>query len=207
MKCPYCQTVQSKVTDSRDADNGIRRRRECLSCGRRFTTHEQVRLPALQVDKRDGRRQEFSRTKLISGIDMACTKRPIPRRDIERLADDIETELQRLGSGVVQSRDLGLMVLERLRTLDEVAYMRYASVYYDFQGAGRLRRTGPRPAAGAPGTAAERGRGHHSEAPGSPRQPAQWAVGEPRTGPRIDEDVICGSHQGVSTNGLKGAPG
>ena len=135
MKCPYCDTVQSKVTDSRDADNGIRRRRECLSCGRRFTTHEQVRLPTLQVDKRDGRRQEFSRSKLVSGIDMACTRRPIPRRDIDHLADDIETELQRLGSGVVKSRDLGLMVLERLRTLDEVAYMRYASVYYDFQGA------------------------------------------------------------------------
>ena len=135
MKCPYCETAQSKVTDSRDADNGIRRRRECLSCGRRFTTHEQVRLPTLQVDKRDGRRQEFSRSKLVSGIDMACTRRPIPRRDIDRLADDIETELQRLGSGVVKSRDLGLMVLERLRALDEVAYMRYASVYYDFQGA------------------------------------------------------------------------
>lgn len=135
MKCPYCETAQSKVTDSRDADNGIRRRRECLSCGRRFTTHEQVRLPALLVDKRDGRRQEFSRAKLVSGIDMACTRRPIPRHDIDRLADDIETELQRLGSGVVKSRDLGLMVLERLRALDEVAYMRYASVYYDFQGA------------------------------------------------------------------------
>lgn len=135
MKCPYCETMQSKVTDSRDADSGVRRRRECLSCGRRFTTHEQVRLPALLVDKRDGRRQEFSRTKLVSGIDMACTRRPIPRRDIDRLADDIETELQRLGSGVVKSRDLGLMVLERLRALDEVAYMRYASVYYDFQGA------------------------------------------------------------------------
>ena len=136
MKCPYCEGSQSKVTDSRDAENGIRRRRECLSCGRRFTTHEQVRLPALLVDKRDGRRQEFNRDKLVSGIDMACTRRPIPRRDIDRLADDIETELQRLGSGIVKSRDLGLMVLERLRVLDEVAYMRYASVYHDFQDYG-----------------------------------------------------------------------
>ena len=135
MKCPYCEATQSKVTDSRDAENGIRRRRECLSCGRRFTTHEQVRLPALLVEKRDGRRQEFSRDKLVSGIDMAGARRPIPHRDIDRLVDDIETELQRLGSGVVKSRDLGLMVLERLRVLDEVAYMRYASVYYDFQGA------------------------------------------------------------------------
>lgn len=136
MKCPYCEASESKVTDSRDAEHGIRRRRECLSCGRRFTTHEQVRLPALLVDKRDGRRQEFNREKLVSGIDMACNRRPIPRRDIDRLADDIETELQRLGSGVVKSRDLGLMVLERLRVLDEVAYMRYASVYYDFQDSG-----------------------------------------------------------------------
>lgn len=136
MKCPYCDAGESKVTDSRDAENGIRRRRECLSCGRRFTTHEQVRLPVLLVDKRDGRRQEFNRDKLVSGIDMACTRRPISRRDIDRLADDIETELQRLGSGVVKSRVLGLMVLERLRILDEVAYMRYASVYYDFQAAG-----------------------------------------------------------------------
>ena len=135
MKCPYCESSQSKVTDSRDTDNGIRRRRECLSCGRRFTTHEQVRLPALLVEKRDGRRQDFSREKLLTGVDMACIRRPIPRRDIERLVDDIETELQRLGSGMVKSRDLGLLVLERLRPLDEVAYLRYASVYYDFQNA------------------------------------------------------------------------
>lgn len=135
MKCPYCESSQSKVTDSRDTENGIRRRRECLSCGRRFTTHEQVRLPALLVEKRDGRRQDFGRDKLLAGIDMACTRRPIPRRDIERLVDDIETELQRLGSGMVKSRDLGLLVLERLRPLDEVAYLRYASVYYDFQNA------------------------------------------------------------------------
>ena len=135
MKCPYCESSQSKVTDSRDAENGIRRRRECLSCGRRFTTHEQVRLPALLVEKRDGRRQDFSRDKLLGGVEMACVRRPIPGRDIERLVDDIESEVQRMGSGIVKSRDLGLLVLERLRPLDEVAYMRYASVYYDFQDA------------------------------------------------------------------------
>ncbi len=136
MKCPYCESSESKVTDSRETEHGIRRRRECLTCNRRFTTHEQVRLPALLVEKRDGRRQEFDREKLLTGVNMACTRRPIPRRDVDRLADDIEAELQRLGSGTVKSRDLGLMVLERLRTLDEVAYMRYASVYYDFQDAG-----------------------------------------------------------------------
>lgn len=135
MKCPYCEESQSKVTDSRDTENGIRRRRECLSCGRRFTTHEQVRLPTLLVEKRDGRRQEFDRQKLMTGVNMACTRRPIPGRDVDRLIDDIETELQRLGSGTVRSKDLGLMVLQRLRPMDEVAYMRYASVYYDFQDA------------------------------------------------------------------------
>ena len=135
MKCPYCEGNQSKVTDSRDAENGIRRRRECLSCGRRFTTHEQARLPTLLVEKRDGREQEFDRDKLLAGVIMACTRRPIPQRDIDRLVDDIETELQRLGSGIVRSRDLGLMALERLRPMDEVAYLRYASVYYDFQNA------------------------------------------------------------------------
>ena len=135
MKCPYCEENQSKVTDSRDTEIGIRRRRECQACNNRFTTIEVVRMTALQVEKRDGRRQEFSRDKLLAGINMACTRRPIPRRDIDKLADDIEAELQRSGSGVVKSRDLGLMVLDRLRLLDEVAYVRYASVYYDFQNA------------------------------------------------------------------------
>ena len=135
MKCPQCEQSRSKVTDSRETDSSIRRRRECLDCGHRFTTHELVRIPAVQVDKRDGRRQDFSRDKLLSSIGVACIRRPIPQRDLERLADDIADELQMSGSGVVQSRSLGLMALERLRLLDEVAYMRYASVYYDFQSA------------------------------------------------------------------------
>ncbi len=135
MKCPQCEQSRSKVTDSRETDSSIRRRRECLDCGHRFTTHELVRIPAVQVDKRDGRRQDFSRDKLLSSISVACIRRPIPQRELERLADDIADELQMSGSGVVQSRSLGLMALERLRLLDEVAYMRYASVYYDFQSA------------------------------------------------------------------------
>jgi transcriptional repressor NrdR len=135
MKCPHCDENHSKVTDSRETDSGIRRRRECLACGHRFTTHELVRIPVLQVDKRDGRREDFSREKLLTGVTMACTRRPIPQRELDRLADDIEADLQRIGSGIVKSRDLGLMVLERLRLLDEVAYVRYASVYYDFQSA------------------------------------------------------------------------
>lgn len=175
MKCPYCEASQSKVTDSRDSENGIRRRRECLSCGRRFTTHEQVRLPSLLVDKRDGRRQEFSREKLVSGIDMACTRRPVSRRDIDRLVDDVETEIQRLGSGIVKSRDLGLMVLERLRAMDEVAYMRYASVYYDFQDAQdfedrvrTLRRGQPEPLVSVAAVTSRRTRPRRSNRRGGP---------------------------------------
>lgn len=135
MKCPQCERNRSKVTDSRETDSSIRRRRECLDCGHRFTTHELVRIPVVQVDKRDGRRQDFSRDKLLSSVSIACIRRPIPQRELERLADDIADELQISGSGIVPSRDLGLMALERLRLLDEVAYIRYASVYYDFQSA------------------------------------------------------------------------
>ena len=135
MKCPQCEQPQSKVTDSRDTDHGIRRRRECLDCGHRFTTHELPRIPSVQVDKRDGRRQDFSRDKLLSSVRIACVRRPIPHRDLERLADDIADEIQLAGSGIVKSGELGLMTLERLRQLDEVAYMRYASVFYDFQSA------------------------------------------------------------------------
>ena len=179
MKCPYCDASETRVTDSRDAENGIRRRRECLSCERRFTTHEQVQLPALLVEKRDGRRQEFDREKLLAGVNMACTRRPIPRRDVDRLADDIETELQRLGSGIVKSRDLGLMVLARLRTLDEVAYLRYASVYYDFQNAAdfaerarTLREGQPEPLVSIAATAPRRTRQRRStrrSGPGGPQ--------------------------------------
>lgn len=135
MKCPQCERNRSKVTDSRETDSSIRRRRECLDCGHRFTTHELVRIPVVQVDKRDGRRQDFSRDKLLASVSVASIRRPIPQRDLERLADDIADELQISGSGIVPSRELGLMALERLRLLDEVAYMRYASVYYDFQSA------------------------------------------------------------------------
>lgn len=135
MKCPQCDQPQSKVTDSRDTDHGIRRRRECLDCGYRFTTHELPHIPAVQVDKRDGRRQDFSRDKLLASVRIACIRRPIPHRELERLADDIADAIQIAGSGVVKSGELGLMTLERLRALDEVAYMRYASVFYDFQSA------------------------------------------------------------------------
>ena len=133
MLCPYCNSPDSKVTDSRAVDEGIRRRRECVLCGLRFTTYERVQSTALLVVKRDGRRQEFDRDKLLSRIVTACAKRPIPFREIEKVVQDIEGELQQLGRAEIPSSAIGEMVMERLRQLDRVAYVRWASVYRDFQ--------------------------------------------------------------------------
>ena len=133
MRCPYCTFVDSKVTDSRVVENGIRRRRECQRCGLRFTTYERIQATALMVSKRDNRREEFNHEKLIAGIRIACTKRPISSRAIEKMVEDIEAELQHLGQVEVPSSILGTMVMDRLRKLDRVAYIRWASVYRDFQ--------------------------------------------------------------------------
>ena len=133
MHCPYCGHEDSKVTDSRNAENGIRRRRECTRCGLRFTTYERVQSTALLIAKRDGRREDYNREKLTNSIRTACTKRPIPNRDMEKLVEDIEGELQKLGNAEIRSTAVGEMVMERLRKLDRVAYIRFASVYRDFQ--------------------------------------------------------------------------
>lgn len=133
MRCPYCGYSDSKVTDSREAENGIRRRRECRNCSLRFTTYERVQPTALMVIKRDNRREEFNREKLLTGIRKACTKRPVPSRTIEKMVEDIEAELQHLGHVEVPTNIIGEMVMEQLRNLDRVAYIRYASVYRDFQ--------------------------------------------------------------------------
>ena len=133
MHCPYCGHEDSKVTDSRNAENGIRRRRECTRCGLRFTTYERVQSTALLIAKRDGRREDYNREKLTNSIRTACTKRPIPNRDMEKLVEDIEGELQKLGNAEIRSTAVGEMVMERLRNLDRVAYIRFASVYRDFQ--------------------------------------------------------------------------
>ena len=133
MKCPYCAFSDSRVTDSRVVESGIRRRRECQRCGLRFTTYERIQATALMVSKQDNRREEFDREKLISGIRKACAKRPIPSRTIEKMVEDIEAELQHLGQVEIPTRILGSMVMERLKNLDRVAYIRYASVYTDFQ--------------------------------------------------------------------------
>jgi transcriptional repressor NrdR len=132
MLCPYCGHNDSKVIDSRDAGDGIRRRRECLQCGLRFTTYERVQTTALLVVKRDGRREEFNRDKLLGGIRLACAKRPLPIGSIERVVDDVEGQLQKLGRAETPSSTIGEMVIERLRKLDRVAYIRFASIDRDF---------------------------------------------------------------------------
>ena len=132
MYCPYCNHSESRVIDSREAPEGVRRRRECLQCGLRYTTYERIQSIALMVAKRDGRREDFHRDKLIASILKACVKRPLPTGTIEKLVDDIETELQGLGRAEILSSSVGEMVMERLRGLDRVAYIRFASVYRDF---------------------------------------------------------------------------
>ena len=132
MRCPYCAHEDSKVTDSRAAENGIRRRRECLSCNRRFTTYERVQSAAVQVVKRDERREEFNREKLAASIRKASGKRPLPVNAIDKLTADVEAEVQHLGRAEISSSLIGEMVMDRLKALDRVAYIRFASVYRDF---------------------------------------------------------------------------
>ena len=135
MKCPYCFYPESKVIDSRPAEEGttIRRRRECLSCGKRFTTYEIIERLPLLVIKRDGSRQSFDRMKVIGGMVKACEKRPVPVDQIERVADEIEQELQSSLEREVSSAQIGEMIMDRLKDLDQVAYVRFASVYRQFK--------------------------------------------------------------------------
>ena len=132
MNCPYCHYYDSKVIDSRDVNDGIRRRRQCLSCGSRFTTYERLQPTGLFVIKKDQRREEFSKDKLLTGIRKACEKRPLPTGAVDKLADDIEAELYRMGKPEIPSAVIGDMVMERLKNLDYIAYIRFASVYRQF---------------------------------------------------------------------------
>ncbi|MBI2832637.1 MAG: transcriptional repressor NrdR [Chloroflexi bacterium] len=132
MNCPYCGYHDSKVIDSRDVDDGIRRRRQCLECNARFTTYERLQPASLFVIKKDGRREEFNREKVLTGVRKACEKRPLPTGTVDKLVDDIEAELYRLGKAEVPSTDIGDMVMERLKKLDTIAYIRFASVYRAF---------------------------------------------------------------------------
>ncbi len=138
MKCPYCGYLESKVVDSRPADEGasIRRRRECLSCHKRFTTYETVESLPLMVIKKDGSRQSFDRNKVMSGVIRACEKRPVPYQSMEALAAEIEQVLQNQMDREVSTARIGELVMERLKALDEVAYVRFASVYREFKDIG-----------------------------------------------------------------------
>lgn len=135
MRCPYCQAEDSKVIDSRASDEGysIRRRRECLECKRRFTTYERYEERPLMVIKKSGRREPFDRNKLLSGISRACEKRPVSMEAIEGMLNQIERELRDLNEPEVSSKIIGEKVMDALRALDEVAYVRFASVYKQFK--------------------------------------------------------------------------
>ena len=135
MKCPFCGFIDSKVIDSRPAEEGatIRRRRECLACSKRFTTYEIIERMPLVVIKRDGSRESFDRVKLINGMVRACEKRPIPLSQIEKIADEIEQEIQGSFEREIKTSDIGEMVMKRLKLIDEVAYVRFASVYRSFK--------------------------------------------------------------------------
>jgi len=134
VRCPFCGHAESRVVDSRPTAEGsvIRRRRECNGCQQRFTTYERVEEQPLVVIKKDGRRESFDRKKILAGLLKACEKRPISLETLEGLVDDVERELRRSMKGEVRSREVGDLVMARLRELDEVAYVRFASVYRQF---------------------------------------------------------------------------
>lgn len=135
MRCPFCHTTEDRVVDSRTSQEGraVRRRRECLSCGKRFTTYEYVEQRQLLVTKRDGSSEPYDRQKVLKSVQLPCVKRPITGSDIEVMVNTIEDELARLNAEEVDSDRIGELVMEQLRTRDHVAYVRYASVYRNFR--------------------------------------------------------------------------
>ncbi len=135
MKCPYCGTIEDKVIDSRMSGEGlnIRRRRECLKCGKRFTTYEYVEKAPMMIIKRDGTRKRFDREKIKAGLMKACEKRPVSMEKIEQIVEEIERGIQKKADQEVKSTVIGNMVMEQLYDLDEVAYVRFASVYRRFK--------------------------------------------------------------------------
>lgn len=131
MQCPYCFNEETKVTDKRDTDRITRRRRECLKCEKRFTTHEKIELSAIKVIKKNGQREDFSRDKIKAGLEKACQKRPISSERIEKMIDKIEERARKRGKEV-KSDLIGELVMRELKKADKVAYIRFASVYRDF---------------------------------------------------------------------------
>lgn len=132
MKCPHCSHDETKVTNKRDSPNGIRRRRECLKCKKRFTTYEKIEQGDFYVVKKDGRREKFSREKLEKGIEKAFEKRPVPKEQIDKMINEIEEQLRRKGREV-KSTVIGELTMRKIKKLDHVAYIRFASVYRDFK--------------------------------------------------------------------------
>ena len=135
MKCPFCGFEESKVIDSRPTDEGerIRRRRECISCGKRFTTYEKVESMPLIVIKKDNNREPYDREKLTAGIVRSCHKRPVSLTRINAMVDEIETQIYNMGEKEIPAKVIGEIVMEKLKDLDEVAYVRFASVYREFK--------------------------------------------------------------------------
>jgi transcriptional repressor NrdR len=140
MKCPFCEHEENRVVDSRPVQDGraVRRRRECLKCKERFTTYEYIEAVTLAVVKSDGRREPFDRQKVEHGIKLACNKRPVEAKKIESIVNDIETQLGEMSKAEVSSKYIGEMIMERLKTLDEIAYVRFASVYRKFADTGEF---------------------------------------------------------------------
>ncbi|MDP8262326.1 MAG: transcriptional regulator NrdR [Candidatus Ancaeobacter aquaticus] len=135
MNCPYCSHPEDKVVDSRASQDGwvIRRRRECLDCEKRFTTYERIEELTLKVIKKDSRREDYDRHKILSGVMKACEKRPVSMDDIEKTVDGVEMELMKVYDREVESNNIGEVVMKKLHLLDEVAYIRFASVYRQFK--------------------------------------------------------------------------
>ena len=140
MKCPFCRKDNDKVVDSRSAEDGqvIRRRRECLECSKRYTTYERIEEIPLRIIKKDGGREPYDRNKLLSGLLKACEKRPVPMEALETIAFEIEEEISQKASNEVPSKVVGEAVMNKLRGIDQVAYVRFASVYRDFKDVGQF---------------------------------------------------------------------
>ena len=140
MKCPYCNYEETQVIDTRETENleTTRRRRECLKCNKRFTTYERVEEAEIIVVKKDGKRERFERQKLTNGILKACEKRSIPLEKIEKLVDEVESDLRKRDSVEVESKVVGEIVMKKLKTLDKIAYIRFASVYKEFEDLGKF---------------------------------------------------------------------
>lgn len=133
MYCPYCSHKNSKVTDKRESPEGIRRRRECLKCGKRFTTYEKAAIEDIYAIKKDNRREKFSREKLEGGIIKAFEKRPVEKNKIDKMINEIEEQIRKRGKKEIKTSEIGELVMKKIKKIDNVAYIRFASVYRDFQ--------------------------------------------------------------------------